>query len=544
MVPLAGLIRPLLLAIIYHGSTAICGEYQGVLDGSPLLAELIFDGTTVTGSYYFQATPQNRKTLKGSNPREGLIQLDEFVGETMVARMTLTKAIVGSEVVWSGVRGNQDGQSVIQFSRTTALDRPSPPVVSGTTPLSPGTAAAPSPFIPGEPIPSERASAYFGTPGRIEAHRFGRLYLGWEAHTSIPPGDDLESIVKKLRAEGQPLWAALRFVGSDVELQFESTAGIRFTLSGTNPREGVITLTDENGVGWDFEKQTTDQALIWEGRSRANPSHVLFIYRPRHIIPPGDPVFPDEMNFVEPEAFLYSNHVATEASGFVQSRFPYLLEESLEGVVAEVIEGPEGVEKLVVNLNDGRQIHHIFSPARPRNRVPVAVGYPISMDQAAASGEIAFARISLFPLAWRKSGEHRFELSMVPTPFDDFQWDDQGNFRVPSDSLMRFPRVSVDPDSAVIHPEVSVDWHIWEDRIQWTVGDEGAAMVELEGIDLDLISPPSIPDAAPDAAPTSLANQPGPWHPMTVTIDFPTPQLRTANRNASYGYTYCLPGMD
>ncbi len=534
-----GLLRPLLLFFaLFHGTAVISAEYRGMLDGSPVVAELTFDGNAVSGSYHYQESPQNRKVLRGTNPQDGLIRLDEFIGTTLVARMTLTKTNVGSEIVWSGVRENQDGQSVIQFSRSTATAMPTPAASSAPASSTGAGATSPPPFVPGAPLSSQTAAALLGSPGSSDAHRFGRLYLGWEAHTPLPLEADLETAVKRLRAEGQPLWAAMRFVGTNVELQYESSAGIRFTLRGTNPSDGIINLTDDNGVAWDLVKRTTDQALIWAGRSRSNPSHSLFVYRPRHIIPPGDPVFPDEMDFVEPEAFLYSNHVATDASGFTQMRFPYQLEEeSLDGTVAEVREGSGGVEELVVNLADGRQIRHVFAPPRPRNRVPVAVGYPITIDQGATGGEIAFARVSLFLLAWRRSGEHRFELSMVPTPFDDFQWDDLGNLHIPPAALARFPRVILEPDYAAINSDVAVDWHLWEDRIVWTVGDGDASLVELKGVVLDAGTPSSIPGANP-------AYQPGPWRPMTDPIDFPTSQLRTTNLNASHGYNYCLPGMD
>jgi len=86
------------------------------------------DGS-VAGVYHYPARPGVRYALRGSNPSEGKLYLEEFTDGALTARCHLVKRIEDGRIVWEGTMANMDGRRLpMSFSRArgeAAMARPS-----------------------------------------------------------------------------------------------------------------------------------------------------------------------------------------------------------------------------------------------------------------------------------------------------------------------------------------------------------------------------------------------------------------------------------
>lgn len=85
------------------------------------------DGS-VAGAYHYPAKPGVRYALRGSNPSEGKLYLEEFTDGALTARCHLVKRIEDGRIVWEGTMANMDGRRLpMSFSRArgeAAMARP------------------------------------------------------------------------------------------------------------------------------------------------------------------------------------------------------------------------------------------------------------------------------------------------------------------------------------------------------------------------------------------------------------------------------------
>ena len=100
--------------------------YGGKVGGLEAVFFLEFTGTggRVDGYYYYpKRGKEKRYTLKGSNPRDGVLLLEEYTPgdggrETLSANCRLTKSIERGRIIWAGEMNNTDGRKFkMMFSR-------------------------------------------------------------------------------------------------------------------------------------------------------------------------------------------------------------------------------------------------------------------------------------------------------------------------------------------------------------------------------------------------------------------------------------------
>ena len=100
--------------------------YGGTVGGLEAIFFLEFTGTgeRVDGFYYYPSRGRDKSyTLKGSNPEEGVLLLEEYTTgsggkETLSANCRLTKKIEEGRITWSGEMKNTDGRKLeMNFSR-------------------------------------------------------------------------------------------------------------------------------------------------------------------------------------------------------------------------------------------------------------------------------------------------------------------------------------------------------------------------------------------------------------------------------------------
>ncbi len=73
-------------------------------------------GWFITGSY---SLVENDKTyqLRGQNPRQGRLVLEEYTGDKRTATIRLKKSKVKGKITWSGTMYNADGRKIpVKFS--------------------------------------------------------------------------------------------------------------------------------------------------------------------------------------------------------------------------------------------------------------------------------------------------------------------------------------------------------------------------------------------------------------------------------------------
>ena len=100
--------------------------YGGKVGKLEAIFVLEFSGTgnPVDGWYYYPSRGREKRyLLKGSNPKNGVLLLQEYTPKVhgaaeLSANCRLTKKITGGRITWSGRMNNTDGRSLaISFSR-------------------------------------------------------------------------------------------------------------------------------------------------------------------------------------------------------------------------------------------------------------------------------------------------------------------------------------------------------------------------------------------------------------------------------------------
>src|SRR5690606_13527668 len=76
------------------------------------------DDGSVSGTYHYPQRPGVTYTLRGSNPREGELFLEEYTGRELTARCLLRKRVEGGIIEWQGTMTNTDGRRLpMSFAR-------------------------------------------------------------------------------------------------------------------------------------------------------------------------------------------------------------------------------------------------------------------------------------------------------------------------------------------------------------------------------------------------------------------------------------------
>ena len=101
---------------VYGGKV---GELEAVF-----FLEFTGTGNRVDGHYYYPSRGKEKSyMLKGSNPKEGVLLLEEYTTgadgkQTLSANCRLTKSIEKGRIIWSGEMNNTDGRKFkMMFSR-------------------------------------------------------------------------------------------------------------------------------------------------------------------------------------------------------------------------------------------------------------------------------------------------------------------------------------------------------------------------------------------------------------------------------------------
>jgi hypothetical protein len=82
------------------------------------------DGT-VNGSYFYPDLRPTRYTLRGHNKVQGILELSEYTGAELTARISLKKSTQDGIIIWSGTMKNLDGSSfAVRFSRKSTQASP------------------------------------------------------------------------------------------------------------------------------------------------------------------------------------------------------------------------------------------------------------------------------------------------------------------------------------------------------------------------------------------------------------------------------------
>lgn len=504
----------IVLVIFLAASPAFTAEYRGSVGKLDAVFDLEFrENGRVRGTYHYPSRPGVVYRLSGKNPEEGYIVLKEFTGETQSAVCELRKTISENRVVWRGRMYNTDGREFpMSFSRRRDSAMPA---------LPPEASEFPEPEID-RTLHAENVAAVLGKPGQLEAQLYGKLYYGWVRPGPLPRVNSLRGLADRFKEDGGPVWAAMRFSGPDVELQFEDTGGRRQVLTGTNPEEGRLELRDETGTRWIAVKRLEGDAIAWIAQSAADPARSLLVYRPR------DEIYHrgyEEMGNLAPEAFLWQFN--EWGSDYHEARFPFYEREPEKATVTRVEQSGGSVRSVVFRLADGNEATLLLDPARPRNRVPVAEGYPVDLWRE--DGEIIHLMVGLTPMAWRKRDDHVLELRLFPTELAGITWNDVGDPVLPPGRVESLTKIDLVPDFAIIADDIYANWFLEEDVVTWGIGDRGAGMLELESLSLE-----------ESPAPAGI----GPWHPVSEPIDFVTNQLRIVNMSTPGGFGWVLPGNE
>lgn len=491
-------------------------EYHGSVGRLAAVFEIEFgDGGRVSGSYHYPDRPGVVYRLSGTNPEEGRIVLREFTGDRETARCDLQKTVTDSEIVWSGRMFNADGREFpMRLARARGGGGPAPAMPADEDEFE---------FEIDRTLHAENVEPVLGAPGKLEAHLYGKLYYGWIRDGALPEAETLEALIDRFRDDGATAWAAMRFAGDAVELQFENPEGRRHVLGGTNPETGRIELRDEEGKAWSGRKLVANEAIFWIVVSRHAPAKSLVIYRPR------DEIYYrgyEDMKNLAPEAFLWEYN--EWGDDFYERRFPFFAGEAEKATVAAVHEESGLVSSFELDLESGGREKLPLDPPRPRNRVPLAPGYPVSAFRN--EGRIVFLHVGLTPISWRKREGRVLELLMFPTALVDVTFNDFGEAIYPVDQIEDLEKVAVVPDFAIIADDVYAGWNLREDKITWGIGDRGPGMLELESISLE------------DAPPRD--ERVGPWRPVAEPVDFVTNQLRIVNMSTPGGFDRVLPGNE
>lgn len=502
--------------VLLAAGWAGAAEYKGKVGNLDAIFNLEWKSeTTLDGTYQYPKRPGITYRLSGSNPKDGYIQLKEWTGENLSAICELHKKLENDTVTWEGVMHNTDGRKLPMFFSRVIEEELVTPKMETQEPQNP---------TPGRFSIHELATQ-LGTPDNLEANLYGNLYYGWLIDGSIEPESSIGNLISNYRKFGQPIWAAMRFSQGKVQLHYETSDSGRRILNGTNPANGQIELTGPQGQRWSLGKRNQENLILWEGGTKSEPAQSLLLYRQDIQLADG----------LAPEAFLWNWNVG--GTEFYNARFAYKMNES-SGIRATVVgmDDSNGLIRSIDFTDEKEQFHTLqFDKARPANRVPLAIGFPVSIYFN--QGRIASLDIELSPVSWRKAGSHTIELLVVSTPQANFQFDDFLNPVFPPGRFESLTKIIVAPDFAILTDNIVASWYVNEDKIVWSVGDRGPGMLELEGISLESLPEPVNQSTSPHENRKSL-----PWHQISETIDFPNNQTRILNVNDTSGYNYVLPG--
>lgn len=370
--------------------------------------------------------------------------------------------------------------------------------------------------------------------GSLRANLDGKLYQGWLIDRSLGyESESIQSLVRTMRKEGSPVWAALQFDGEAVQLHFETASGRREILNGWNRVQGQLDMSSASGANWQFRKRIQGDGIYWLGSPVEGTARSLLIYRPVNRIYTRL----ESMQNLAPEAFLWISHPWGQE--YHEARFWSRWDDyqafddkgDYKGKVKSVEQSAAGVSAVTIFLGKEEGTRRLsFDPPRPRSRVPLAEGFPVAAELK--DGEIDSLSLELSPLSWREHPVGNLELLMISSIQAEFVWDEQGRPQFPPGRLEQLAKVVVSPDFGMVTHDVGVTWRPKEDKIFWSVADRGAGMLELESLSLDDL---------PSAAAGRNQPKPPPWRSLSEPIDFATDQLRVVNVNDTSGFEQVLP---
>lgn len=188
-------------------------DYEGTVGRLEAVFSLTWESDgRVHGTYSYPSRPDITYTLRGSNPEEGKLYLEEFTGSDLSARCHLSKKIEEGRITWAGTMNNTDGRKLpMRFSRVAAA--PAPPTATAAD-----------------------VSRYSGNVGRLAAE----YALTWHGDRTV--------------------------TGS---YSYPDRPGTTYRLEGSNPREGELYLVEYTGdritARCNLAKTLTDGEIIWAG---------------------------------------------------------------------------------------------------------------------------------------------------------------------------------------------------------------------------------------------------------------------------------------
>ena len=507
------------VALVILTSLASGGEYRGHVGKLDAVFYLDWheDGT-VSGSYSYPDRPGVTYLLKGANPREGVLVIDEFTGKKRTARCELAKMLTGDEIVWAGKMFNTDGRIFeMSFSRFREVKAETEVMVDELPIVEFGNPQIPEDLDERLQSANLRAETLRVGDG-LEANLFGELHYGWVAPGRLTYGENPVEEIPRWQKEGQMIWAALRIVEEQAELQWETPDGQRSICAGSVSGVGDLRL-QAGEDSWDLRRLEIGNAVVWTGTTIRGPTRSLLVYRPRDAI-----YFSryNKMEDIAPEACLWLDH--SWGNRFHKLRFPAVYGDEVEARVSRIVERDGGIARVECKDENGTVYAADFDPVRKVERIPAVVGMPVYLM---VEGEQIRRLLGTWHvISWRGDPKTPLEFRMFPTEMADVDWNTLEPIEITPRIYGHLPQRTLQPDFfGVIDWHCWVNWYIDEDFIAWPLpGDEGAGMLELEGIALE----------EPDE---SL-----PWIPASTPIPFPTRQNRVGDYNFTTGFGSALPG--
>jgi len=125
------------VACISQGWSDSLKHYEGVVGSRQAEFSLAWgEGGSVKGSYFCPDGKQVQYGLLGDNKVEGVLELNEYTGTALTARLSLKKNTEGGTISWVGTLKNSDGRVLaVNFSRKSDADSEQMPK-SATLPSS------------------------------------------------------------------------------------------------------------------------------------------------------------------------------------------------------------------------------------------------------------------------------------------------------------------------------------------------------------------------------------------------------------------------
>ncbi|MDF1859468.1 MAG: hypothetical protein P1U87_04600 [Verrucomicrobiales bacterium] len=508
-----------LCALLPVLASVSAGEYHGHVGKLDAVFSLDWqDDGTVTGTYSYPDRPGKTYRLAGTNPREGVLILDEFTGKKKTARCKLTKKLTGDQIIWVGKMFNRDGRVFeMSFRRLREVTSEPEPMQDELPSVEFGNPQIPV-DLEERLLAARKRAETLATGDGLDADLFGELHYGWVAPGHLTYGEDPDREIPRWQADGQMIWAAIRILEKEVELQFETPDGHRHVLTGEVSDEGVLRL-QEGGTDWELHHLELGNAVVWTGATTRGPERSLLVYRPRDAIYYGRWI---QMEDIAPGACLWLEH--SWGRRFHERRFPFVHGKEVEARVSRIVEQDGGVARVECQDGNGTVYEAAFDSIRDMERIPAVVGMPVYL--MVEGSKIRRLLGMWHVISWRGAPGKPVEFQMFPTEMADLD-------RSSLEPIRLTPAVYGNLPKRILRPDYfgQIDWHCWvnwyvvEDVVAWPLpGDEGAGMLELESIALE----------EPGAA--------LPWNPATTPIPFPTRQHRVGEYNFTTGYGSTLPG--